>query len=327
MDRLKSNSAYLRQLRGMLLTFAFMCCTMTGKGQAGNFSVLTGDIDNFWAAYDSLVKLSDTTLQKQIIQALYLDRATPGLRDFVRLRQHTASRHLKNINSYPKFWNSVRTRTLEIRRHKAEMEAIMARFKEIYPSFRPPEIYFTIGCLNSGGTTQGDRVLIGTEIAASDRNTDATELNTWLQKVFSEQQDIVFLVTHETVHIQQKNIYTKMLLPRCIKEGAADFLSELLTQRKFSSPYMIYGAAHEKELWEKFRVEMYGTESKDWLYNGNMVENADLGYFMGYQICKSYYEAAIDKTSAVAEILELNVNSKAAVTRFFEKSTYASKWK
>jgi len=323
MDDVKNGSRFIHLCRQICVGLALLLVSMACRGQGVNFSVLTSDIDNFWAAYDSLLKVNDTTLQKQIIQTVYFDKATPGLRDFMRLRQHTASRHLKNISSYPRFWNSVRAKTLEIQRYTTEMEKIMIRFKEMYPSFRQPEIYFTIGCLNSGGTTQGERVLIGAEIAASDKNTDATELNTWLQKVFSGQQDIIFLVTHETVHIQQKNIYTKMLLPRCIKEGAADFLSELLTQRKFSSPYMIYGAANEKELWLKFREEMFGSEARDWLYNGNTVENADLGYFMGYQICKSYYDNAVDKKKAVADILELNVNNKLAVTKFFERSGYA----
>jgi hypothetical protein len=45
----------------------------------------------------------------------------------------------------------------------------MDRFSKMYPGFRQPDIYFTIGCLNSGGTTLRDRVLIGTEIAAADK--------------------------------------------------------------------------------------------------------------------------------------------------------------
>jgi hypothetical protein len=309
-----------------LIALVFLVCSAAVRGQGDSFAVLTSDIDNFWTAYDSILKVNDTTLQKQIIQTVYLDKATAGLKDFIRLRQHSASRHLRNISHYPRFWSSVRTRTLEIKRHKGEMAEIMSRFRSVYPPFRQPEIYFSIGCLNSGGTTQGERVLIGAEIAASDKYTDASELNTWLQKVFSEQQDIIFLVTHETVHIQQKNIYTKMLLPRCIKEGAADFLAELLVERKFVSPYMIYGAAHEKELWQKFRSVMFETEAKDWLYNGNLVENADLGYFMGYQICKSYYEAASDKMKAVSEMLDLNFNNRGMVTKFLDKSGYAAKW-
>ncbi len=313
-------------LKTFFLLVVFFSCFASGHGQNKNVTVLTSDIDNFWIAYDSVQKLNDTTLQKQIIQSLYLDKATTGLRDFMRLRQHSASRHLKNINRYPKFWNSVRTGTLAIQQHKDEMDLIMERFRNLYPEFRQPEIYFTIGCLNSGGTTQGERVLIGAEIAVSDKNTDAFELNTWLQKVFCEQQDIIFLVTHETVHIQQKNTYTKMLLPRCIKEGAADFLAEILMERKFSSPYMIYGLEHEKVLWEKFRSEMFENESKDWLYNGSQVENADLGYFMGYQICKSYYDLAEDKKKAVAEILDLNFNNKAMMSKFFDRSGYAAKW-
>jgi hypothetical protein len=313
-------------LKTSFLAVVFFLCFDSIQGQDRNIPVLTSDIDNFWTAYDSVQKLSDTTLQKQIIQTLYLDKATMGLRDFMRLRQHSASRHLKNISRYPKFWNSVRTNTLAIQQHKDEMNLIMDRFRNLYPAFRQPEVYFAIGCLNSGGTTQGERVLIGAEIAASDKNTDASELNAWLQNVFCEQQDIIFLVTHETVHIQQKNTYTKMLLPRCIKEGAADFIAEILMERKFSSPYMIYGLEHERELWEKFRSEMFENESKDWLYNGSQVDNADLGYFMGYQICKSYYDLADDKKKAIAEMLDLNFNNRTVMSNFFDKSGYALKW-
>jgi uncharacterized protein YjaZ len=71
---------------------------------------------------------------------------------------------------------------------------------------------------------------------------------------------------------------------------------------------------------------MWNAEAKDWLYNGNQSDPADLGYFMGYQICKAYMKQATDKPKAIAEILELNVNSRSAVTKFFEKSGYARKW-
>ncbi len=198
----------------------------------------------------------------------------------------------------------------------------MNNFRSLYPSFKQPEVYFTIGCLNSGGTTGGGRVLIGAEITAADTSVDASELSTWLQKVFREQGDVVFMVAHETVHVQQRNTSTQMLLARCIKEGSADFIAELVTGKKLSSPYMIYGTANEKELWKKFQSEMSGNDSKDWLYNGSQSDNADLGYFMGYVISKSYYSNAVNKKDAVREILELNFNSRKDVEEFLFKSKY-----
>jgi uncharacterized protein YjaZ len=41
------------------------------------------------------------------------------------------------------------------------------------------------------------------------------------------------------------------------------------------------------------------------MYGGSPIEGGpnDLGYFMGYRICQSYYEQAEDKTAAIAAIL------------------------
>ena len=52
-----------------------------------------------------------------------------------------------------------------------------------------------------------------------------------------------------------------------------------------------------KKLWKLFEVEMLGQETKNWLYNGDEAPNgnADLGYFIGYEICKSYYENSKNK--------------------------------
>ncbi len=290
--------------------------------------IFTSDINNFWTAYDSVLKVADTTVQKDIIQTLYLDRATAGLKNFMVLRQHSAGRHVRNIQRYPKFWTSVRPKTLAIENHREDIEKIMDDFSNKYPGFKQPDIYFTIGCLNSGGTTTSDRVLIGAEIAASDKTVDASELGNWLQSVFYAQQDIVYLVTHETVHTQQKNYNGNNLLARCLREGSADFIASLLMNKPLSSPYITFGLANEKMLWERFSVEMDGANSKNWLYNGSEAkdEPADLGYFMGYAICKSFYDNAADKHQAFIDIVRLNYQSKADVDAFFTGSKYAVKW-
>lgn len=284
--------------------------------------IFTSDIDNFWEAYDSVKSTADTARQIEFIQKLYLDKATDGLKDFMISRQHSAKRHVKNIAAYPKFWTSVRPLTLNIKEHTGEIQAIMTRFKKLYPELKQPDIYFTIGVLNSGGTTGPDKILIGAEIACSDKTTDAAELSKWLQGVFKDNKNVVYLVAHEVGHTQQKEEGDN-LLSYCITEGACDFIAELLLEKNIQSPYMTYGKEHEMELWEAFKKEMLGKDTKNWLYNGgtSLSGVADLGYFMGYAICKSYYEHASNKTAAFKEIIELKYDKK-SVLRFLEKSHY-----
>ena len=207
----------------------------------------------------------------------------------------------------------------------------MLRFKKLYPPFREPKVYFTIGCLNSGGTTTKTKILIGSEIAASNNKVDSTELDKWLVDVFKMQSNIVSMVAHEVGHTQQingdsENDGQSNLLGYCIAEGSCDFISELILEKPVASPYMEYGKANEKELWKIFKVEMLGQETKNWLYNGNEAPNgnADLGYFIGYKICKSYYENSKNKKTALREIIELNY-TKENVVEFLNKSKYNEK--
>ncbi|NQD72132.1 hypothetical protein HP439_15505 [Sphingobacterium shayense] len=60
-----------------------------------------------------------------------------------------------------------------------------------------------------------------------------------------------------------------------------------------------------------------------WLYNGGSKgKTADLGYYIGYEICKSYYNNALDKKRAVKDIIELNYDDNIAVDKFLVKSNY-----
>lgn len=302
-------------------------------GQIKNPKISTTDIDNFWVAYDSLQKTNDKTLQIKIVQELYLDKASIGLKDFMIAEKHSAKRHLENILKYPKFWSSVRPKTLEINSHKKEIEKIMLRFKKLYSNFKQPDVYFAIGCLNSGGTTTKNKILIGSEIACSNKTTDASELGNWLNGVFKDQTNVINLFAHELGHTQQKNGDSEddgnsNLLGYCIGEGSCDFISELLLKKPVNAPYMTYGKANEKELWVLFEKEMLGQETKNWLYNGNEAPNgnADLGYFMGYMICKSYYDNSKNKKQSLKEIIEIDY-TRENVIKFLEKSKYAIKWK
>ena len=49
---------------------------------------------------------------------------------------------------------------------------------------------------------------------------------------------------------------------------------------------------------------------------------ADLGYFVGFRICQSYYENATDKNMAVIEIIRIT-NCK----DFLEKSNYERRFR
>ena len=308
-----------------LLFFLFTSLASNNTFAQNTDEIYTTDINNFWIAYDSVNSTTDTAKQIFFIQALYLNKASDGLKDFMKLRRHSAKIHLQNILDYPKFWESVRQNTLQIKNHASDIGALIARLKKIYRYYKPVKIYFTIGVLNSGGTVSRRNILIGAEIACADKETNASELNPWLQKVFTTKGTVTAMVAHEIGHTQQHSGNSENLLGQSIKEGACDFLAELI-YKPVSSPYIDYGNLHEKQIWSAFKKEMNDQNYKNWLYNGNEAPGgvADLGYFIGYQICKSYYGNALNKKKAIRKIIGLKYNKKAAL-KFLIKSQYNEK--
>ncbi|RYY14615.1 MAG: hypothetical protein EOO04_29950 [Chitinophagaceae bacterium] len=305
-----------------LLAFHFfILATAQDKQQ----TVYTIDIDNFWKAYDSARKAKDTLQQQQIIQKLYIDKGTRGLKAFMAARDYTAAGWVRLINRYPKFWNSIRANTLAVKQHKKEIQNSIEKLEELYPSLKPASMYFTIGALRSGGTITEDMVLVGAEIATGTSSTVVSEFNDpWLKDVFSLQKpgNIVPLNLHEYVHTQQIG-EAENLIGQSIREGACDFITELVMGKPLVTPYLEYGRKNEAALKKQFMEDMFTTAYIRWMYNGaNAGTVADLGYFMGYAICKSFYNRMEDKKKAVAEIIELNYDDTAAVEDFLKRSGY-----
>ena len=300
------------------------------RAQQGSQIVYTADIDHFWQAYDSIQTTSDSLKKLQYIQTLYIDRGSPGLHAFMQARDYAGPLWVSLINSSPGFWKSIRPNTLAVHSKAGAIEKSIARLKQLYPELKPARMYFTIGGLRSGGTTNQDMILIGAEIATGTPHTDVSDLpagtGKWLGGVFKEQKldNIIPLNIHEYIHTQQRGEATN-LLGLSIREGACDFITELVTGELMQTNYLRYGRIHEATLKEKFREDMFGDAYQRWMYNGDKAETvADLGYFMGYAICKSYYQHATRKRVAIRDIIELDYSRDSLVEDFLKRSKYFS---
>jgi len=317
----------------ILLVALTLIAAIPGSAQPpSQTKIYTGDIALFWKAYDQVVATRDTATQVQLIQKLYIDRAHEGLDDLIHMRNMKAKHWVTSINAVPAFWESVRSKTLAVPSQTGSIDAIMQRYKALYPAFQQPAVYFTIGCIKTGGVTRHDRILIGTEIIAADSTVNTTGLSQFLRETFRLNQGIPYLVAHEACHTQQKwldeNVDTVSdLLGYCLREGACDLVTELVLQKPIRTAYTVYGQQHEAELWKKFKVEMHTEKTDDWLYNSGSVQRgmADLGYYMGYVICKAYYAQAKNKTKAIAEIIELDFANIKSLHDFLDRSGYAQR--
>jgi hypothetical protein len=285
--------------------------------------LLTSDIDNFWRAYDLASKETSAEKKKGIFQREYLDKASTGLQDFIKARIRNVDALFAELDKRPLYYASIRKETFKVAAMSSKIKQSFRKLKALYPDAVFPDVYFMIGRLNSGGTTSQNGLLIGTEMYGRTKDLPDAELNDWLKEVLKPIETLPAIVAHEMIHFQQKSAFSAKLLARSIDEGAADFIGEMIAGQIINPHLHTYGNPRERELWEEFQREMHGANYAKWLYNGALAKNrpADLGYYMGYRICDSYYKKATDKKQAIREILAIK-----DFDRFLNDSKYAEKF-
>ena len=69
--------------------------------------MVTEDIDNFWQAFDLIKKESDSLLQVQLIDSLYIQKGSIGLEKIMDVREYSAGEYVSFINNYPNFLNQL----------------------------------------------------------------------------------------------------------------------------------------------------------------------------------------------------------------------------
>ncbi|MBC3788825.1 hypothetical protein [Spirosoma utsteinense] len=305
-----------------LLYFAVILIYSVGISHKadGQVKLHTEDLPHFYEAFDSVMTTKDTLKQADFVQKLYVDKASVGLKEFMELRGGSTQTWRKFIEDNKSSLIEKRPWILSVLSQETEIRNRIALFKKYYPDFRDGDIYFCVGIGNSGGTIRDRTVYIGTEVAAG-----------------STPNWAVYLVLHEFAHTQQwvqRNINSlnqneklgqeyerthQNLLGKCLEEGMADFVAELVLGQQLSvvnpDGYIAFGLKHEQTIWIQYQKEMNQKfdYDKGWLYAEKTIDDKrmkDLGYFVGYQICKSFYNKVKDKKQALNYMLGLNLTDE-----------------
>jgi hypothetical protein len=279
---------------------------------------VTSDINLFWAAYDKAKPENDLIVYRDE----YLRKGSVGLQEFTRLRIGSSCNLVNAINASPKYYAALREYSLNVPSYEKQVRASFNKLKEIYPEAVFPDVYFVVGRMNSGGTVSEKGLLIGVDMYGKNEGVALDGLNDWQKAVTNSTNRLPYIVAHELIHYEQKNVSDNTLLARALGEGVADFVGELISGDTINSHLHKYADPVEKELWLEFKTEMAGTDVGNWMYQGEKAVKrpADLGYWMGYKIAESHYKNAKDKKQAVKDMLEIKDFAKfLAASRYEEK--------
>lgn len=326
----EAGRGFMKQfVMGVALLLASVGSAPVRAEVAPPIEVVTRDVALFWQVYDRVKAEPDRDRQLLILQRDYLDQGTPGLAAFAQAKGYDAASYVDAIRSYPGYWDSVRPRTGLAPDVVVRVDRYLQRFRELYPALKPATIYFEMGALRSAGTTQGDKVLIGAEMATGDHSVDVSQMPERLQRFFQRYfasrplDNLDLLIIHETVHTQEHGERSS-LLAQAVYEGVADFVAEQVTGRLPDLEYVRYGPLHDAAIRQAFARDMRGNDYGRWLYNdtSNEFVTSDLGYYVGYAICQAYHRKSADKAESIRQMIELDFADDAKVQAFVDASGY-----
>jgi hypothetical protein len=244
---------------------------------------ITSDIRNFWVAFDQIGVKKNPFIN-------YIEKGSVGLMDFIPYRIESPKNLLKTVIKRKTDYQAIREGSYKVELQVSRIGDFYAVFKELYSSAVFPPTYFVIGAFNSGGTSSGNGLIIGVEVQ-------------------NDVENIPYIVAHELIHFNQNYQGNKTtLLEQSIIEGSADFIGELISGKHINLSAYNYGNENEEQLCSEFVKIMGDAIYHGWLYGSKGKIKGrpnDLGYWIGYKICESFFCKSQNRQEAIRDILNI----------------------
>lgn len=268
--------------------------------------IRTDDVDRFYRVYAA----ANGRPTAEVLQRDYLAHASPGLIQLAKMRNITAERMAKAIETRPQIYEDARRCAAHLPRAEARLGEALRKLGGFYPQAKFPAVTVVVGRGSPVGVGDTSGVYIGLEALCA-----------WTTPDPNEEDRLVHVIAHEYVHVQQAAFNAEnpddTVLRIALTEGGAEFLGELMSGSVAYKHLAAAGRGREAEYEAAFAKDV-GQKAlgSAWVYNGQGTAErpGDLGYWIGYRIAKAYYMNAPDKAAAIRDIIELR-DEKAFLAR------------
>jgi hypothetical protein len=265
------------------------------SGQAVRPTIHTEDVDRFYKVYDAAG--GHPTADQ--LQHDYLDAGSDGLHQFAKMRKITGSRIAETLAKRPQIYANTRHCRAVLPHLRERLQSVLGKLSVLYPEAKTPPVTIVIG--------RGKPVGVGSPVTGVQIGLEALCATDWLNPNVEDR--FVHVITHEYMHVQQVPALVDdehpTVLEGSLVEGAADFIAELISGGVAYAYFPGLTKGREKEIETAFVADVDKKDLSKWLYNSTLEKPADLGYWVGYRIVKSYYQRASDKHQAIREILQM----------------------
>jgi hypothetical protein len=255
----------------------------------------TEDVDLFYKIYDAAG--GHPTAEQ--LQRDYLDAGSEGLHQLAKLRRVTGVRIAETLTKSPELYSRARRCMAVLPRVSERVDVALRTLVRLYPQARTPSVTIAVG--------RGKPVGVGSPVTGLQIGLEALCSAEWMNP--NAEDRFVHVIAHEYAHVQQAVVLVDKehltVLERSLIEGAAEFVSELISGKPGYAHFPPLTAGREKEIETAFAADIDLTDLSRWIDNSTMEQGNELGTWVGYRIVKAYYQRAPDKQQALREILEL----------------------
>ena len=264
--------------------------------QSAETMIHTDDVDLFYKVYDA----ADGHPTAEQLQRDYLDAGSEGLHNLAKLRNVSGVRIADTLSKHPELYVKARGCTAALPRVRERVEVALRNLVRLYPQARTPPVTIAVG--------RGKPVGVGSPVTGLQIGLEALCSAEWMNPNVEDR--FVHVIAHEYAHVQQVRELVDdehpTVLERSLTEGAAEFVAALTSGKTGYAHFDALTKGREREIETAFVADVDQTELSRWVDNSTMEKGNDLGYCVGYRICKAYYRRATDKRQALREILELS---------------------
>jgi hypothetical protein len=254
----------------------------------------TEDVDLFYKIYDAAG--GHPTAEQ--LQRDYLDAGSEGLHQLAKLRRVTGVRIAETLAKSPELYSRARSCMAVLSRVSERVDVALRTLVRLYPQARTPPVTIAVG--------RGKPVGVGSPVTGLQIGLEALCSAEWMNP--NAEDRFVHVIAHEYAHVQQAVVLVDKehltVLERSLIEGAAEFVSELISGKPGYAHFPALTAGREKEIETAFAADVDLTDLSRWIDNSAMEQGNELGTWVGYRIVKAYYQRVPDKQQALREILE-----------------------
>ena len=262
---------------------------------ADTVPILTQEVEDFWSLYDRGLDVHE--VQAALLQGII--KGDP-------LRRGTAPEFVAFVREHKDFYENIRAASLESVRDLAPVREAIRGLVRRFPKARLTPIRLAIGRMRTGGTVYGEEAFVAVEMFSRTASNPTAGLADLAPSRLHGPEYLPAAVVHELVHQQQSQRTDFPLYETCLREGAADFIAELVTGRNLGAVAREWAEPRRDDLFRRFRRDTQGGGSGGWLYGDPAPgQPRDLGYWIGSDICARYWRTTKGKQNDVREIAQM----------------------